>query len=414
MDIGNKIKQLRERHDLSQVEFAEIFHVSRQTVSNWENNKNYPDMDTLKEISDKFEVSFDKLLKEDVELIREIDNAKKKAGKVKWLVLAAAILAVVIVVCIILPKTVKTLCYDPTEIAASYHEDGYDMETERMSKDMTVYSELFLPCRKFGSVQATDLNWGKYNIVIGQDMWLSGTEPKQVAGQIERNELILYDPAVLQKPPSNAFEWTINTRDTSLSVRENLSDGEQAMGMHGGRREATELLDMLVPEQKYIGYVSFNNIINYEEVGKMLNECDVMLSWVGLVTSDENHQEVIGMYNYFSGSMYPFDSEKYPFLLGYNGLGMDDEELSIEKEEYAKQHFISMLKYMEEQKDFLEMMDPLGCWDDNIEEGYFANKVKYIEGNGLKAYGAAVVADKATLKKLNMHENVYSIATELY
>lgn len=414
MDIGNKIKQLREHHELSQVEFAEIFHVSRQTVSNWENNKNYPDMDTLKKISDRFDVSFDELLKDDVELIREIDKDKKKAGKVKWLALAAVILAAVIVVYIILPKAVKSVCYDPTETAASYYEEGYDIEMDRMSMDMTVYSELFLPCRKFGQVQATDLNWGKYNVVIGQDMWPSGTEPKQVAGQIERNELILYDPAVLQKPPSNAFEWTINTRDTSLSIRENLSDGEQAMGMHGGRKAATELLEMLVPEQKYIGYVSFNNVIDYEDVGKMLNEYDVMLSWMGIVTSNENHQEVIGMYNYFSGSMYPFDSEKYPFLLGYKGLGEDDTNIGIEYKKYAKQHFISMLKYMNEQKKFLEMIEPLEHWKENIEDGYFLDKIEYIEKNGLDVYGVSVVADKETLLELNMHENVYSIATEPY
>lgn len=414
MDIGNKIKQLRERHELSQVEFAEIFHVSRQTVSNWENNKNYPDMDTLKKISDKFDVSFDELLKDDMELIREIDKDKKKAGKVKWLVLAAVILAAVIVVCIILPKTVKSVCYDPTETVASYYEDGYDIETDRMSMDMTVWSELFLPCRKFGTVQAADLNWGKYNVIIGQDMWPSGTEQKQVAGQIERNKLVLYDPVVLQKPPSNAFEWTINTRDTSLSIRENLSDGEQAMGMHGGRKAATELLEMLVPEQKYIGYASFNNVIDYEEVGKMLNEYDVMLSWVGIVTSNENHQEVIGMYNYFSGSMYPFDSEKYPFLLGYKGLGDDDTNVGIEYKKYAKQHFISMLKYMNEQKEFLEMIEPLEYWEENIEEGYYLDKIEYIEKNGLNVYGVAVVADKETLLELNMHENVYSIATEPY
>ena len=414
MDIGNKIKQLRERHELSQVEFAEIFHVSRQTVSNWENNKNYPDMDTLKKISDRFDVSFDELLKDDVELIREIDKDKKKAGKVKWLALAAVILAAVIVVCIILPKAVKSVCYDPTETAASYYEEGYDVEMDRMSMDMTVYSELFLPCRKFGQVQATDLNWGKYNVVIGQDMWPSGTEPKQVAGQIERNELILYDPAVLQKPPSNAFEWTINTRDTSLSLRENLSDGEQAMGMHGGRKAATELLEMLVPEQKYIGYVSFNNVIDYEDVGKMLNKYDVMLSWVGIVTSEENHQEVIGMYNYFSGSMYPFDSGKYPFLLGYKGLGEDDTNVGIEYKKYAKQHFISMLKYMNEQKKFLEMIEPLEHWKENIEDSYFLDKIEYIEKNGINVYGVAVVADKETLLELNMHENVYSIAAEPY
>ena len=43
MDIGNKIQKIRADHNMTQAEFADKFHVSRQTVSNWENNKNYPD-----------------------------------------------------------------------------------------------------------------------------------------------------------------------------------------------------------------------------------------------------------------------------------------------------------------------------------------------------------------------------------
>ena len=43
MNIGNKIQKLRNDCNMSQAEFAEKFHVTRQTVSNWENNKNYPD-----------------------------------------------------------------------------------------------------------------------------------------------------------------------------------------------------------------------------------------------------------------------------------------------------------------------------------------------------------------------------------
>lgn len=415
MDLGNKIQQLRKNSGLSQAEFAELFHVSRQTVSNWENNKNYPDMGTLRQISNEFGVSFDELLKDDEAFIREIDNAKKKAGKVKCLVVVAVILATVVVTCIILPKTVKSICYDPTEIAASYDKEGYDIETDRMSMDMMVYSELFLPCKKFDSVQATDLNWGKYNIIISQGMWPSGTESKQVAGQIVRNKMTLYDPAVLQTPPSNAFEWTVNTRNTSLSVEENFTEELPAMGMAGSREVATDWLETLVENQMYIGYVSFNKVVDYEEVGKMLNKYDVMLSWVGLVTSEESHQEVIGMYNYFSGSAYPFDSKKYPFLLGYKGLGSeDDKNIGIEYKTYAKKHFISMLKYMNDEKVFLEMIEPLKYGNDNLEENYFSDKIKFIERNGLQAYGVAVVADKAALKELNMHENVYSIATELY
>ena len=53
---------------MSQEQFADLFHVTRQTVSNWENNRNYPDMFSLKQISDTFQVSFDMLLKDDLEL----------------------------------------------------------------------------------------------------------------------------------------------------------------------------------------------------------------------------------------------------------------------------------------------------------------------------------------------------------
>ena len=51
---------------MSQEQFADLFHVTRQTVSNWENNRNYPDMFSLKQISDTFQVSFDMLLKDDL------------------------------------------------------------------------------------------------------------------------------------------------------------------------------------------------------------------------------------------------------------------------------------------------------------------------------------------------------------
>ena len=43
MDIGQKILEIRKAEGLSQTEFAEKFHVTRQTVSNWEHGKNYPD-----------------------------------------------------------------------------------------------------------------------------------------------------------------------------------------------------------------------------------------------------------------------------------------------------------------------------------------------------------------------------------
>lgn len=43
MNIGNQILSIRKEHQLTQAEFGKLFHVTRQTVSNWENGKSYPE-----------------------------------------------------------------------------------------------------------------------------------------------------------------------------------------------------------------------------------------------------------------------------------------------------------------------------------------------------------------------------------
>ena len=64
-DIGNQILNIRKENQLTQEEFGKLFHVTRQTVSNWENGKSYPELQILVSISDQFSVSLDTLLKED-------------------------------------------------------------------------------------------------------------------------------------------------------------------------------------------------------------------------------------------------------------------------------------------------------------------------------------------------------------
>lgn len=99
MDIGNKIQKIRADHNMTQAEFADKFHVSRQTVSNWENNKNYPDLSILRSISDEYNISFDTLLKEDVEYIAQIDRTGDQAIRAtKWLKVMIPIVVIMITV----------------------------------------------------------------------------------------------------------------------------------------------------------------------------------------------------------------------------------------------------------------------------------------------------------------------------
>lgn len=63
MELGTQIRKYRNERTLSQEALAEQVFVSRQTVSNWENDKSYPDVNSLVLLSEVFEISLDQLIK---------------------------------------------------------------------------------------------------------------------------------------------------------------------------------------------------------------------------------------------------------------------------------------------------------------------------------------------------------------
>lgn len=66
MNIGNEIKKRRAQMNLSQEELAQRVYVTRQTVSNWETEKSYPDIHSVLLLSQVFGTTVDALLKEDI------------------------------------------------------------------------------------------------------------------------------------------------------------------------------------------------------------------------------------------------------------------------------------------------------------------------------------------------------------
>ena len=69
MEIGKKLKEARLNRDLTQEVIAEKLNVSRQTISNWENEKSYPDIISVIELSNLYSISLDDLLKGDDAMI---------------------------------------------------------------------------------------------------------------------------------------------------------------------------------------------------------------------------------------------------------------------------------------------------------------------------------------------------------
>ena len=79
MELGNQIKKHRNELEISQEKLAEKIYVSRQSISNWENDKNYPDINSLIRLSEVFHVSLDILIKGDCEKMKkEISEKDRK------------------------------------------------------------------------------------------------------------------------------------------------------------------------------------------------------------------------------------------------------------------------------------------------------------------------------------------------
>ena len=72
MELGKQIKMHRQKVHLSQEELADRVYVSRQTISNWENDKSYPDVNSLVLLSEIFQISLDNLIKGDIEVMKDV------------------------------------------------------------------------------------------------------------------------------------------------------------------------------------------------------------------------------------------------------------------------------------------------------------------------------------------------------
>ena len=77
MELGNQIKKYRSELQISQEQLADRIYVSRQTISNWENEKSYPDVNSLILLSEVFQTSIDKLIKGDIEIMKEKINEQE-------------------------------------------------------------------------------------------------------------------------------------------------------------------------------------------------------------------------------------------------------------------------------------------------------------------------------------------------
>lgn len=143
MNIGNEIKKRRAQMNLSQEELAEKVYVTRQTVSNWETEKSYPDIHIVLLLSQVFGTTVDALLKEDISQMKseinqnEIKRFNKYSGIFSILLILTILLTVPLIVLLRIPGIIIAVALWAVTMV-------YAFKVEKIKKDnnISTYKEI--------------------------------------------------------------------------------------------------------------------------------------------------------------------------------------------------------------------------------------------------------------------------------
>ena len=100
MEIGKKLKNARVQSGMTQENVAEKINVSRQTISNWETEKSYPDIMSVIELSNLYSISLDDLLKGDEKMIEHLEESTNVVKSNKKLI-GAILLNIILMILLI-------------------------------------------------------------------------------------------------------------------------------------------------------------------------------------------------------------------------------------------------------------------------------------------------------------------------
>lgn len=143
MEIGAQIKKYREAQGLSQEALAEKIFVARQTISNWETGKSYPDVHSLMLLGGVFNVSLDQLVKEDIDIMKkEINKAEvrefNRLGRVFSILFVISVLAYIPLV-VFLKTTGLTIWAVLNLIPLGF---SFRLEKLKKANDLHTYREI--------------------------------------------------------------------------------------------------------------------------------------------------------------------------------------------------------------------------------------------------------------------------------
>ena len=308
---------------------------------------------------------------------KQIRRAFLKAG----LITGLAVLAAVLFCLYALPKLVDKAYYDPTQ-AAAVSEQG--VETDRMSLDISVYTELFQPEEFRQMVQATPMGYGKYSVYIQQNFSLSGTF-RDTAGVLDKGKLTLYDPNMLKTPVVN--------------ILDPRSAGLEADYSNEGLLDYFD--SSVLDEERNVIYITFDSVKTYAEMLSWCEANDVSPFWAAVAVNGRADHPACGFRVYFGSVYQSFDEEKYPYL---SLISIEDKKDA----NVAAQHVTSLFNYAADNIGAMKMFAGDSWAGEEEMEQRMRDSAEWVKNNGLQIYGVAVTGGGELAVRL--HSEVEGIA----
>lgn len=308
----------------------------------------------------------------------EVGKRIRKSFRKRTIGIIICIIAVVAMFQWVLPSATNIFWYDATD---EVQMDGYT--TYRFSKDMRVYSELFLTKGHISTANVTPEGYGRYSF----ECYANGNaySTKIIAGEITRGRITAYLPEWLDRSYGNAFSWTYNMAEEGQRLSEmNLETETQ---YYESREDNVKDLRALASDEEHFAFISFDRLMTYDEAIALAEEIGDEDVWVAVYCGDNAYYSV-------------------------ENFGMYPSSLDMEKDQNVtpEEHFTGMLKYMGENEEFAEMW--LGGGMDSVLD--VSKALAYIDEKGLQSYGIAVYTDRDTLLKLMDNQDIFSIMPDRY
>ncbi|RRG10886.1 MAG: helix-turn-helix domain-containing protein [Lactobacillus sp.] len=89
--ISEQLRQLRQQRQWNQDTVAERLHVSRQTISNWENDRSLPDLQSLLLLADLYHITLDDLVRGELNMVEFKRTKRRLLGDTLGTVLALSV-----------------------------------------------------------------------------------------------------------------------------------------------------------------------------------------------------------------------------------------------------------------------------------------------------------------------------------